>query len=674
MSDQRDPGNSDGALAAPCPACGASIAVGATICGSCGALFSGPTGTMVVDSSSTIVTTGGGASSSGAAAGTSAASTTPGGSSGATPGGTALENADRLRARIQQAVGDDFRIIELLGRGGMGIVFRATETALDREVALKVLALDPLLAPEAYERFEREAKLAARLDHPNIVPIFSVGRRESVAFYTMRLVRGGSVEEMLDVRRRFEYDHAVAILKDVAAALDYAHGRGVVHRDIKPGNILIGETGHALVADFGIARALGGTTAGATGTGIIGSPGYMSPEQWRGEQVDGAADQYALAIVAFEMLAGRRPFESPSMQELLQKHLSADVPTVSTYRFGLHEGVDDAIRRALAKSPADRFSTATAFIEALQGLRPTIAANRTGRVPRFEAAPKPRKKRWPKMVALVALAAAGAGVFAAPQTRPQAVRIADAAGVQATDIVAKIRYAIVPPSLDVNVVSADSSAAADDTADTEPLIAGAFDDRIERPEIGIYGDSQPVASSAGVAERQPIAVDPRLGGGNDPFRTVASTDGYVRVVLHGGVAPIIVDGRTIDAAAGPAGEIIRLESGRHYLSVRGAGVLYVPSQLTITISPGDTSLAEFGVPSAMQKPVQGAGAQIGTVQVVRPPAANVPPGAQQAEAQRTGDTARTDASRAAVPADSTKSGAKADSLKPPTPVPPAPRR
>ena len=671
MSDQRDPGSSDGALAAPCPACGASIGVGATICGSCGALFSGPTGTIVVDSASTIVTTGGGASTSAASANSSAASTTPGGT---TTGGTPVENADRLRARIQQAVGDDFRIVELLGRGGMGIVFRATETALDREVALKVLALDPLLAPEAYERFEREAKLAARLDHPNIVPIFSVGRRESVAFYTMRLVRGGSVEEMLDVRRRFEYDHAVAILKDVAAALDYAHGRGVVHRDIKPGNILIGETGHALVADFGIARALGGTTAGATGTGIIGSPGYMSPEQWRGEQVDGAADQYALAIVAFEMLAGRRPFESPSMQELLQKHLSAEVPTVSTYRFGLHEGVDDAIRRALAKNPADRFSTVTAFIEALQGLRPTIAANRTGRVPRFEPAPKPKKKRWPTMAGLAALAAAAVGFGAAPQTRPHAIRMADSARVHAADIVAKIRYAIVPPSLDVNVVSADSSAAdAQDTASSDPLVAGAFDDRLERPEIGIYGDSQPVESAAGVAERQPIGMDPRLTGEADPFRAVASNHGYVRVVLHGGVAPIIVDGRTIDAAAGPAGAIVRLEGGRHYLSVRGAGVLYVPSQVTITISPGDTTVAEFGVPSAMQKPVQGAGAQIGTVQVVQPPAVGTPPARQETDAQRASDPARPDSSKAAAPADSVKPVAKPDSLKSP-PIPPAARR
>ena len=636
--------------------------MGATICGSCGALFSGPTGTVVVDSASTIVTTGGGAATSGASTSAPSAATTPGGT---TTGGTPVENADRLRTRIQDAVGDDYRIVELLGRGGMGIVFRATETALDREVALKVLALDPLLAPEAYERFEREAKLAARLDHPNIVPIFSVGRRESIAFYTMRLVRGGSVEEMLDVRRRFEYDHAVTILKDVAAALDYAHGRGVVHRDIKPGNILIGETGHALVADFGIARALGGTTAGATGTGIIGSPGYMSPEQWRGEQVDGAADQYALAIVAFEMLAGRRPFESPSMQELLQKHLTGEIPAVSTYRFGLHEGVDDAVRRALAKTPADRFSTATAFIEALQGLRPTIALNRTGRVPRFEAPAKPKRKRWPLVAALVVLAAAGAGVFTAPQTRPEAIRVTGIARARAMDILAKVRYAIVPPSLDVNVAAADSSAldGADSTG-SEPLIAGAFDDEVARPEIGMIGDSGATESAAGLAERQPIGMAGDNGG---PFRTVTSTDGWVRVVLHGGVAPIIIDGRTIDAAAGPAGELVRLESGRHYVSVRGAGVLYMPSQLTVSVAPGDTTLAEFGVPSAMAPPVQGAGAQIGTVQVVPPPVPTVtPPAAPTDSVRGAAGSVKSDSSRTAA-VDTTRPAAKPDSTKAPPP-------
>ena len=247
------------------------------------------------------------------------------------------ERPDPIRERLQAAIGGGFVLLELLGRGGMGIVFRARETALDREVALKVLTLDPVLAPDAFARFEREAKLAARLDHPNIVPIFTVGHHASVAYYTMRLVKGGSVEDMLSPRKPLDTGHVIAVLRDVAAALDYAHRNGIVHRDIKPANILIGESGHAMVADFGIAKAFGaaeGATS-ATGTGIIGSPGYMSPEQWRGEEVSGRADQYALGIVAYEMLAGRRPFESPRIQDLLMLHTTGAVPNISQARAGL---------------------------------------------------------------------------------------------------------------------------------------------------------------------------------------------------------------------------------------------------------------------------------------------------------------------------------------------------
>ena len=159
------------------------------------------------------------------------------------------EQAERIRLRLQESIGDAYRLVELLGRGGMGIVFRAHEAALDREVALKVLALDPVLSPEAYARFEREAKLAARLDHPNVVPIFAVGQRNNVAFYTMRLVRGGTLEDMVAEHKALDFPHAVDILRDVARALDYAHGQGVVHRDIKPANVLMGDSGHAMVSD-----------------------------------------------------------------------------------------------------------------------------------------------------------------------------------------------------------------------------------------------------------------------------------------------------------------------------------------------------------------------------------------------------------------------------------------
>jgi serine/threonine protein kinase/ribosomal protein L40E len=298
-------------LSVTCPRCGASLSASLTTCTKCGAALSD-----------------------------------------AGAGGTTTFSGDqteKLRVRIQESIGDAFELMELLGRGGMGIVFRAKERALDREVALKVLALDPVFAPEAYARFEREAKLAAKLDHPNIVPIFAVGHRESVAYYTMRLVRGGTLETILASKKPLELDYCVRVLRDVAAALDHAHRQGVVHRDIKPANILLGESGHAMVADFGIAKALGNTSGNATGTGIIGSPAYMSPEQWRGDELDGRADQYALAVVAFEMLSGVRPFETARVEDLLTLHLSAEIPDITAIRPGLPASTDAALRRALSK-------------------------------------------------------------------------------------------------------------------------------------------------------------------------------------------------------------------------------------------------------------------------------------------------------------------------------------
>ena len=498
-------------------------------------------------------------------------------------GAAPAEQAERMRVRLQEQVGDGYKLLELLGRGGMGIVFRAREVALDRDVALKILTIDPVLAPDAYTRFEREAKLAARLDHPHIVPIFAVGQRQNIAFYTMRLVRGGSLEDLIGAGKQLSLDHVVKLLREVAAALDHAHRQGVVHRDIKPANVLLGETGHAMVADFGIAKALSTNEAGTTGTGIIGSPGYMSPEQWRGDEIDGRADQYSLGIVAYEMLCGKRPFETPRMQDLLRMHLSAEVPPLSYSRPGLPEGVDEALRRALAKDPAQRFSSVSAFVDSLAGLRPAAMGAMTGRGPRFDkaAAARPQKRSMRGAVFALVLACAAGAAFAFPQTRdpimgallPMLQVVDSMAGVQPT------------PNAGARDTNLAHLAAPDATSDS-----AAKTDSASTPDSASQGPVQLAPA--------PITLDTALSASMPDTRPVSRMQyGWIKVVINGGTAPAYIDGSRL----GSTPQMVRVEAGEHLVTVLGAGDSFLPSQITLNVSANDTTPAVFYSPEAMRR-------------------------------------------------------------------------
>ncbi len=500
------------------------------------------------------------------------------------------DQVDPIRERLQASIGDGYELLDLLGRGAMGIVFRAREIALEREVALKVLALDPILAPDAFARFEREAKLAARLDHPGIVPIFSVGRGAGIAYYTMRLVRGGSLEELLAQHRVLDLHRATAILKEVAAALDYAHARNIVHRDIKPANILMGDTGHASVADFGIARALG-QPGEATGTAIIGSPAYMSPEQWRGDELTGRADQYALAVVAFEMLAGKRPFDSPRLQDLLNLHSDGEIPDLTVVRPGTDGSASAAIQRALAKDANDRFPNASAFVEALAGRRLTAA---TQRVSRGAVVTQPKKKRR-VVLPLIALMMVSAGIaFAVPQTRPhaaawwQVARDRTRAGVE--DLAA--RAGIVLPDAVLSVAA---------SATTDPGEPALDLDSLERVIAELPMTAPPSAADSGAGHpfpslglgdsvgRAPLATEPP-----ETRRTYQRVDGpepgYVKVTYAGGIAQVRVDGRT----HGFTPQVVTLDPGQHFISLNSSA--YTPSQITVEVQSRDTATAQFRVP------------------------------------------------------------------------------
>ncbi|HWO89317.1 MAG TPA: protein kinase [Gemmatimonadales bacterium] len=266
---------------------------------------------------------------------------------------------------LQKALVGRYSLEREVGRGGMGIVFLARDVELDRPVAIKLLP--PQLAAQASlrERFLSEARMAARLSHPNIIPIFDVDEVDGLVFFTMAYVEGETLGQRVRARGPLNPREATRVIQEVAWALAYAHLRGIVHRDIKPDNILLEQgAGRALVSDFGIARA--GTSSGQTAVGeVIGTAQYMSPEQACGEQVDGRSDLYSLGVVAFYALSGKLPFDAPDVPALLAQHITKPAPPLAAAAPGAPKKVCDAVDRCLAKDPAQRFSTGEALAEAL---------------------------------------------------------------------------------------------------------------------------------------------------------------------------------------------------------------------------------------------------------------------------------------------------------------------
>ncbi len=270
---------------------------------------------------------------------------------------------------IRRAFRPEFRIEGLLGRGGMSLVYLAHEVELNRYVALKVLPLQLALATDAAERFKREARIAASLDHPHIVPIHQIGSRSTFLWFTMKFVKGRSLVEHIGDRGPMELLQCLGIVEQIASALHYAHERGVVHRDVKPANVMIDENGWALVCDFGVAKAFGAVPLTQTG-GTMGTPSHMSPEQLYGQPLTGRSDQYSLAIMTYECLAGQPPFTGSSLGEVLRQHCLEPPPRLTDVRPGIPVHVSDALVRAMSKKPEERFNDVLDFVVALGGRRP----------------------------------------------------------------------------------------------------------------------------------------------------------------------------------------------------------------------------------------------------------------------------------------------------------------
>jgi eukaryotic-like serine/threonine-protein kinase len=328
---------------------------------------------------------------------------------------------------LEHGLSGSYVLEQELGRGGMATVYLARDVKHGRPVALKLLR--PALAVTmGADRFRREITTAARLQHPHILSVHDSGETEGLLWYTMPYVRGESLRDRIAREGRLPLDEALRITAEAGRALNYAHREGVIHRDIKPENILLTLDGDTLVADFGIARALGGPNESRlTQAGLaLGTPAYMAPEQATGQRtVDARTDQYSLAVVCYEMLTGRPPFTGGSGAAIIAQRFTAPVPSVRAARTDVPDTADRAIRRALALDPDERFDSAIEFVRALgaAGLTPAsgmpaipeaaVAPNRIESAPPPISSPTaPLRRSWLVLAGLALLALTVAGMVA----------------------------------------------------------------------------------------------------------------------------------------------------------------------------------------------------------------------------------------------------------------------
>ena len=326
----------------------------------------------------------------------------------------------KLKAQLAKSLDGRYKLREVLGTGGMGVVFLADDLSLDRPVAIKVLPLDLSTDKNVVARFRREAKTAASLDHPGIIPVLLVESEKGLHYFVMKYVAGRTLDAALCEDGPLPIPFAIQVLRDAARALAHAHRNGVVHRDVKPANIML-EDERVILTDFGISKVSATTSSATTAARltdlgmVIGTPHYMAPEQALGQPVDGRTDQYALAVVGFEMLTGQVPFDDVTPHAIIQRHINASPPDLASLRPDAPRHVIAAISRALSKSPSNRFASVEEFAAALAGAGSRATANLEFTVPIANAsqaahvdlpARNRHMGRWAAVIAL--LAAVGA--------------------------------------------------------------------------------------------------------------------------------------------------------------------------------------------------------------------------------------------------------------------------
>ena len=514
------------------------------------------------------------------------------------------EQQDQLLAQLRHDLADDYEVEKELGRGGMAVVYRAREIELRRLVALKVLP-PGTAGPDMAERFRREARMAAALDHPHIIPIYRVGQAAGTYYFAMKFVEGRAVDAIVEQQGALPVPVVLQIVRATADALAFAHDRQTVHRDIKGANILIDRDGRVLVSDFGIARASEEKTLTASGA-VIGTPHFMSPEQCAGQKVGPQSDQYSLGVLAFQMLTGQVPFDAESVITIIQHHYFTPVPDVRLVREGVPEELLSVVYRALAKDASQRYATTRDMVHAVEavpctaeekaqseellrqlargepvpkirtGSLPPLADARTigaamlaGGLPTINTtptitAPAPRKpapaarrRRGPLLAAAAIVAVLGAaGAYLALRGGGSAAPTGQAAAASGASTSAP------PPARPVAPAIAESAASAAKPP-AEPATAPAPTHE-RRPRTAAHPRVQPQAT-------EPAAAPAPLGSGFIRVRTVPPS------------AQVFVDGRKI--GDGSAYDV-EIAAGRRRLRITAAG--YVTLDTTITVEPNAT--------------------------------------------------------------------------------------
>jgi tRNA A-37 threonylcarbamoyl transferase component Bud32 len=448
--------------------------------------------------------------------------------------------------RIRLTLSGDYEVETELARGGMAVVYKAREIGLGRMVALKVLSPELAAHMRAAERFKREARVVAELDHPNIVPVYRVGQIGDVLFIAMKFIEGRPLGQIVEAQGALPVPVVIHVLRSAARALEYAHERQIVHRDVKGDNILVDGEGRALMTDFGVALRAADVTLTTDGS-VIGTPAFMSPEQCAGKRAGPQSDQYALGVVAFSMLAGAAPFASETLAGYIQHHLATPAPDLRQVRDDIPEPLVRVVSRALAKAPGDRFATTRAMREALEAIPLS---------PEQETEARETLRRLAQGAELARVSAhfvppvAGARTLVMPRERRRRRRVAIAAAAGAALAASAVLWARARQAV-------------------PPATVGNRPDSVSLTLLG-----QTVADREGMAAAPAATALERAA----PSALPAAT-GRLRISVVPGGAEILVDGHR----AGQGGWFdYRLPAGRR--RIRAAAPGYLPWDTVVNVA------------------------------------------------------------------------------------------